>query len=194
MYVPSVFSSGSVDLAWDIAEAFPFALLLVGEEIAPLPLLVDRERRTLRGHVAAANPIATRFAGPARVVFQGPHGYVSPTWYRDAHQHVPTWNYVIAEARGSIRALDPGATRGVVWELCRRFEGEGGYRPERADPDLVRSLLDRIVGFELQVERFEAKVKLSQNRDPEDREGVITALEGGDAASVELARWMRRFA
>ena len=34
-----------------------------------------------------------------------------------------------------------------------------------------------IVGFEIAVDRLEGKVKLSQNRSPEDRRGVVAALE-----------------
>jgi transcriptional regulator len=50
-------------------------------------------------------------------------------------------------------------------------------------------MVEAIVGFELSVERLEGKFKLSQNRRPEDVEGVAKALDAqGDS---ELAAMMR---
>jgi transcriptional regulator len=49
-----------------------------------------------------------------------------------------------------------------------------------------------IVGFEIAIERLLGKFKLSQNRDPEDREGVLRALDArGSAEDLALASFMR---
>ena len=52
----------------------------------------------------------------------------------------------------------------------------------------VSSMLQMIVGFEIEVERLEGKFKLSQNR-PAEVPRVIAALEG--ARQPELASLMR---
>ena len=44
-------------------------------------------------------------------MFQGPQAYVSPGWYPSKQAHgkvVPTWNYVVVQARGRLRAGRPG--------------------------------------------------------------------------------------
>ena len=69
----------------------------------------------LRAHVARANPLWTtaRDDVDALVVFQGPHGYVSPAWYPSKAEHgkvVPTWNYEIVHIHGRLAAHDD-----VVW-------------------------------------------------------------------------------
>ena len=65
----------------------------------------------LRAHVARANPVwsTARDDVDALVVFQGPHGYISPAWYPSKVAHgkvVPTWNYVMVQARGRLRAIE----------------------------------------------------------------------------------------
>jgi transcriptional regulator len=39
------------------------------------------------------------------VIFQGPHAYVSPTWYAAAPA-VPTWNYAVVHADGAARVRE----------------------------------------------------------------------------------------
>jgi transcriptional regulator len=57
--------------------------------------------------------------------------------------------------------------------------------------DRYRDLLDRIVGFEIEITRIEAKFKLSQNRSADDRRGVIAALrDTGLASNAALADLM----
>jgi transcriptional regulator len=57
----------------------------------------------------------------------------------------------------------------------------------------VSGMLNAIVGVEIDIERIEAKHKLSQNRKPADRRGVIAALSASDAAADRsLAQYMMR--
>ena len=183
MYTPPAFRADEA-AAWEIAEAWPFGLLLGGLDATPLPWLVDRAGR-LRGHLAIGNPAAVD--GPAAVIFSGPDAYVSPTWYGSPADHVPTWNYVVARAVGVLRRLDAGETRQVVLDLTERFEPE--WRPT---PAVLDALTRGIVGIELVVERFEAKLKLSQNRSPEDRARVQAALASSGPREQAVAAWMRR--
>jgi transcriptional regulator len=65
----------------------------------------------LGSHVPRANPVWRALDGnlEAVVVFQGPESYVTPSWYpsKQAHGKVaPTWNFVVAHARGNPRAID----------------------------------------------------------------------------------------
>ena len=192
MYLPSMFR-GEPALGWQLAREESFGLLLFGDEVAPLPWLADEAAGTLRGHAAAGNPAAALDGAAVRVVFSGPHGYVTPRWYAEPRAQVPTWNYVVAQAHGTIRRLSEDATRALLRESCARFEpAEGGYDPSWIDPALHDRLLRAIVGLEVTVERMEVKLKLSQNRAPEDRRRVREGFAAAGAAA--LAAWMERLA
>lgn len=149
----------------------------------------------LEGHMARANGHwqALAQAGEALAIFEGPHGYVSPSWYAH-HPSVPTWNYAVVHARGQARILPPEALPGLLDRLSRQYE-DGRPAPWRMGDlpaDYTPKMLAAIVGFEIAVERLEGKFKLSQNRRPEDVEGVIAALER--EGQEELAALMRRHA
>lgn len=189
MYVPKVFA-GAEALGWRVADEESFGLLMAAGDVTPLPFLVDAERRVLRAHAARSNPVRALDGARVSVAFSGPHGYVTPRWYAEPHAHVPTWNYVVACAHGTLRLLDRDATRAVVAETCARFEPEGGYDPSWIPRELHDGLLGAIVGLEIAIDRMEVKLKLSQNRAAEDRRRVREgfAAQGQDA----LAAWMER--
>jgi transcriptional regulator len=114
---------------------------------------------------------------------------VSPTWY-SKHPAVPTWNYAVVHAHGRARLLDEASLHDVVLRLSAHYEA--GNRPPWKMSDLpadyTQSMLDAIVGFEIEVERLEAKFKLSQNR-PADVPRVADALEAqGERELAELMR------
>jgi transcriptional regulator len=198
MYRPALFRLDDRDRALSICERFPFATVVThgehGFEATPVPLLVDRDRGELVGHVARANPIAKRLDGAdALCVFSGPHAYVSPRWYPDP-ANVPTWNYVAVHVTGKARTFDDAAElRAVLAALVTRFEaGEGAPWTLEAAGDLVGELLPAIVGFRVPCAKIEAKLKLSQNRAPADARGALEGLEASaDVEGREVAAWMR---
>jgi transcriptional regulator len=158
-----------------------------------VPLLAGRGgdgRLRLEGHMARANAHWESLESAAEVlaIFGGPHAYVSPSWYAH-HPSVPTWNYAVVHARGKARIVGPEALPALLGRLTRKYE-EGRPAPWRMEDlpaEFTPKLLAAIVGFEIMVERIEGKFKLSQNRRPEDLEGVIAALEGeglGDLAAL----------
>ncbi|WP_341942200.1 FMN-binding negative transcriptional regulator [Microbacterium sp. LWH10-1.2] len=130
------------------------------------------------------------------VVFQGPHGYISPGWYGDV-QAVPTWNYVAVHLSGIPEILSPEENLEVLDRLVDRFEGrmpEPRRMWERPnDESFVQRLAAGTVGFRLTPTRVVAKRKLSQNKPADTVETVIAELEGsGPYAQPDLAREMRR--
>jgi transcriptional regulator len=194
LYTPALFRA-EPDFGWKLAADHPFALLIVPPEplVSPIPFVVDREARVLIGHVARANPIASRIDGArATVVFQGPHAYVSPRWYTQPAAQVPTWNYVSAVLSGTARALDRDALAAMLERLAETFEPDDGWRTSMLDPTFFDGLLRGIVGFSIAVDHIDAKQKLSQNRSPEDRAGVIEGLAG--AGEDDLVARMRAIA
>lgn len=182
MYVPPLFAAEE-HVARAVVGAAPFATLILptpaGVEVAPVPVIWEQDQ--LWGHFARANPV-TRHLDGAEVLlhFHGPHAYVSPTWYADPAAHVPTWNYVAAQVRGPCRVLGPEGARDALLRLTARFDP--GWAP---DPVRLDQLLPAIVAFTVTPVEVSAKLKLSQNRDPDDQRRVRAAI------NPDVAAWMR---
>ena len=107
MQIKPEFAIGDVEQARGIVRAHPFATLVTADLRAThMPCLVDDSADDLAviGHVARADPVAERLGGPLLAIFQGPHGYVSASWYED--ETIPTWNYVILHLRGTPEVFD----------------------------------------------------------------------------------------
>jgi transcriptional regulator len=172
---------GFITLVTLDAEGLPFA--------SHLPVLYRREgeRVLLEGHWARANP-QSRHAGAALAIVLGAHAYISPSWYPDPSQHVPTWNYTVAHLHGRLEIFDTAdALQALVAELSEKYESAVGsdWRFPEAAPGSVDELRG-IVGFRLRVERWQIKAKLNQNHPEENVRGAAAALaaQGGQAAEV----------
>ena len=165
-----------------------------GLDVSHIPFLPERGadgRLRLLGHVARANAQWEALPAAAHVVaiFEGPHAYVSPSWYGE-HPSVPTWNYAVVHAHGRVRLMDEAGLRSLLERLSRHYEGDrpNAWRFSALPGDYVAKMLRAIVGFELEVERLEGKFKLSQNR-PAEIPRVIAALQAeGEAGLAELMR------
>lgn len=164
-----------------------------------MPFVRDGDRLLM--HMARANPHWQAIAPgtPALAVVAGAQAYVSPSWYATKQEHgrvVPTWNYSAVHLTGRATTHhDEAWLRDLVERLTDRHEQhrDDPWRVDDAPADYVRKQLRAIVGVELQVERVEAKAKLSQNRSDADRAGVVRGLEaGGTAPEAAVAAAMRR--
>ena len=127
------------------------------------------------------------------VIIQGPHGYISPGWYANS-EFVPTWNHVTAHLYGTPEILSDAENFDVLDDLVDHFEKR---MPTPVSLDLDEQMARRIakgtVGLRLVVERFDARLKLSQNKAPEVVERIIAALEAdGPFSDPALASEMRR--
>jgi len=123
------------------------------------------------------------------VVVQGPHDYVSPSWYGNG-EFIPTWNHVTAHLYGVPELLSEEENLATLARLTAHFEaGRPSAASLEQDHDLARRVARGTVGMRIRVTRFEARAKLSQNKAPEVRERVIAALEEANPA---LADEMRR--
>jgi transcriptional regulator len=200
LYVPQHFRVDDRDELVAFMREHAFATLVssgeAGLHVSHVPLLVDVDGDAvrLRGHVARGNAQWEALEGAKHVVaiFQGPHAYVSPTWYA-THPSVPTWNYAVVHAHGSARLLEEAELHEVVHELSAKYEA--GNSPPWKMSDLpaayVSSMLAMIVGFEIEVARLDGKFKLSQNR-PVEIARVAERLE--DRGEGEVAHLMREHA
>jgi transcriptional regulator len=200
MYLPAHFEETRLDVLHAFVQRHPFGLLITQSAAGPaangIPFLLDPDGAagfgTLRGHVARANPVWREAATDVAslVVFQGPQGYVSPAFYPSKAEHgkvVPTWNYVMVQARGRLRAVEDAAwLQRLVTRLTERHEGPRAqpWAVTDAPPDYVQSMLRAIVGIEIELTGLSGKWKVTQNRSAADREGVVEGLRtaGGEQA------------
>lgn len=156
-----------------------------------------REDLTIVAHVGRPDDLIHDLgARELLVVFQGPHGYISPSWYGDV-QAVPTWNYVAVHLSGIPEILSPDENLAVLDRLVERFEGgmphPRGMWERPNDEAFVARLAAGTVGFRLTPTRVVAKRKLSQNKPQDTVETVIAELLGdGPYANRPLAAEMRR--
>jgi len=192
MYLPPQFAETRLEELHRIVRENPLGMLVTqaadgGLEANHLPFLLGAEAdgtTVLQAHVARANPLwrEVQPGASALVVFRGAHGYISPNWYpgkQETHRRVPTWNYEVVHAHGSLHVHDDESfVRGVVARLTRQHEaGEPKpWKMTEAPPDYLAQALAQIVGLEIRLVRLDGKRKLNQHHDAADREGAIRAL------------------
>jgi transcriptional regulator len=167
-----------------------------------LPLVLDPEPApfgTLRGHLSKANSQWRDSLAdvPALAIFQGPSAYVTPSWYpsrEETGKVVPTFNYIVVHAHGPLQTFDdPASLEANVRALTALHEAAFAQRwsVDDAPADFIQSQLKGIVGIEIPITRIEGKWKVSQNRVPADRQGVMDGLRAkGDPESLAMADWI----
>jgi transcriptional regulator len=196
MYIPGAFAVEDQTVLYKLIERYSFATLVSVVDGTPfathLPILLDSDKKLLLGHVARANPHWRSFDGAreALAIFQGPHAYISPSWYADVPA-VPTWNYAAVHVYGAPRLLAAEELEDLVARLVSKYE-RAAERPWKDDlpEDFRRQKLKAIVGFEMPIQRLEGKFKFGQNRSPEDRRRMLEQLRAGDAEARSLAAMM----
>jgi transcriptional regulator len=202
MYSPSQFEETRIETLHALIRAHPLGTLITfgqaGLEANHIPFEVHPDPApfgTLRAHVARANSVWRDFSADvgALVVFQGPSAYITPSWYaakRETGKVVPTYNYAVVHAYGSMRAIEDRVwLRALVGRLTDRFEAPRSqpWQVSDAPVDFVDNLLGAIVGLEIPLARLVGKWKMSQNRSATDISGIVDGLrdtQGADAAEV----------
>jgi transcriptional regulator len=191
MYLPAHFEESRPEVLHELMRSHPLGLLVTqdanGLQANAIPFMLEPERGplgTLVAHVARANPLwrEARTDVESMVVFQGPQAYISPAWYptkQETGKVVPTWNYVMVEARGRLRVIDDAAwVHQLVSRLTERHEATQAapWKVSDAPADYIASMQRAIVGIEIELSALQGKWKVSQNRNTAERGGVVAAL------------------
>ena len=164
--------------------------------VSHLPFIFDHaagSKGKLLCHMARANSQWQHLSSCSEVlaVFQGPHAYVSPSWY--SSPGVPTWNYAVVHLRGKPRLIESESELEALVE--RQTHVYESHMPSPWKPNLAGErrikLLNMIVGFEIEITDIQAKFKLSQNRPPEDQQSVVEKLgQSSNQTEVAMAKFM----
>ena len=192
MYLRPAFAETDIEKIIALIEANPFGVLIThgagGMAASHVPFLVERagESLILSAHFGAPNAqCADLDGGQALAIFTGPHAYISPGWYK-TQPAVPTWDYVAVHIHGTLQAVND------LPEVSAMLRTLAVHDPERFDLDALpekfrAAMIAGIRAFRLPAQRIEAQWKMSQNRSPADRQGVIAALRRqGDEAVAAL--------
>lgn len=199
MYIPKHYMIQNEDIIYEIIDQHGFGTLFSqhnGEPCAThLPLNLNKEEKTLYGHLARANE-QWKDAVDQQVlaVFQGPHCYISPSWY-ETNKAVPTWNYVAVHVYGQLEIIKDNRT--IVKSLSNSVEKyekpESSYQLKDVDASFVEGLSRGIVAFKMNITKIEAQAKLSQNHSVERRKRVIQHLEEScQHDNMQVAELMKR--
>jgi len=190
MYTPQSFKENRLEVLHELIRSNPFGLLVSNGEEGPLATsipfcLVDNGAQfgMLQAHLARANPHWKTIDGQnVLVVFQGADAYISPSWYPSKDEHgkvVPTWNYVMIQARGNVRVIeDPSWLKRQITALTNQQEASrpNPWKVSDAPESYIDAEIKGIVGLEIQINHLEGKWKVSQNRNMQDRKGAAENL------------------
>lgn len=209
MYIPKHFEVSDPALLQDLIRNRPLATVVthgragLSANLIPLHLATDpAPYGTLRGHVARANPLLadTQEACPTLAIFHGPERYITPSWYPTKREHgkvVPTWNYAVVQAHGTLRAVDdPGWLREQLAHFTRQHESAlpHPWSIHDAPAAYVDQIIQAVVGVEMVVERLVGKWKISQNQPPQNRDSVVRHLRAtGEADAAWMADQMEKW-
>lgn len=177
----------------------PWATLIShhdGEIVAShYPMLLDESTDQLAvvTHVGRPDDLIHGLGGgEVLVIFQGAHGYVSPSWYEPESSRAPTWNFTAAHCWGTPQILSTEDNLEVLVRLTAHFE-QHVDEPMWLDPEWARPVSRGTVGLRIPIDRFVCKVKMSQDKDPQSVQNVIDALRApGHYRQPELADDMER--
>ncbi|MDE2200004.1 MAG: FMN-binding negative transcriptional regulator [Rhodospirillales bacterium] len=192
MYLRPVFTETDIDRIAGLIAAHSFGVLVTqgaeGMTASHVPFVVGREAGglVLTAHLAAANPQCAALAGGAALaIFGGPHAYIAPGWYA-TQPAVPTWDYAAVHVHGTLEPVDDEAgVTGILEALAK--DDPMGFTVAGMPAKYRTAMFAGIRAFRLPAARIEAQWKMSQNRSPADRAGVITALRArGEEAVATL--------
>jgi transcriptional regulator len=204
MFVRPCWRPQALDDAYQLIDEYPWALLVNNGDEGPLvtniPLLLDRKRGsygTLLGHLARANEHADALfatTAPTLAVFHGPYSYVTPSWY--PNRDMPgTYYYTAVHCYGRIRPQNEAELEATLKLLNDRMEKPiaRGWRMDEVPHSEITRRLPNIAGFELEIERLEAKFKLGQDEPRKDAMAVADRLAASpDSSQRRLGEAVRR--
>ncbi|MGK9430290.1 FMN-binding negative transcriptional regulator [Bacillus atrophaeus] len=201
MYIPKYYKVTNVDEIWDFVQNNSFGTIVTtaqGKPIAThLPLQLMKEGNTyyLTGHIAYGNPQWRTFetCEDVLVMFQGPHAYISSSWYEK--ENVPTWNYQAVHLYGTASILNEEELKHDLTMLLQKYEKhrKNPILWDKLSPQLLESQLKGIVGFKIKVGEIQASYKLSQNRNETDYMNIIDQLRNeGNPNSKQMAELMEK--
>ena len=193
MYPPPYHQTQDQQKMIALMKAFPFAMLVSAKEGTPfvthIPIIYNDETGKLVAHIDKYNPqVETLIDGAeVTVVFKGPDTYISPSVYTT--KQLPTWNYIIVHITGTLTLInDPEAAKDTMVAMTKYLEGpEEKFVLEKDDKRMKRAI-NYIQAFDITITHWDGKLKLSQDKIPQDQENAKQVLL--KKSSKDIARFI----
>lgn len=198
MYIPKDFANHDQASIKAFIQQHSFATLISADEnkcpvATHLPFIIDvsSDDWIFYTHISKQNPHKKLFENNNHlVVFQAPHAYISPSFYTST-QNVPTWNYVAVHCYGKIKQLHNNQHKWLLEKSIDHFEKEYKIQWNNLDENYKKNLMNGIIAIAFEVDKVQAKEKLSQNKTTEERLRIAKNLAASlDAAAKETAKYM----
>jgi transcriptional regulator len=194
MYVPKQFQESRIERLAEAIRDIELATVVTAVEgryyTSHIPMIFKQSsgQMFLEGHVARANDHWTAVVeGRASIAtFMGPQTYISPSWYETKREHgrvVPTWNYLVVQADGVLRAIESRDWLLAHLDELTRLNESHRNNPWglRDAPDgFIENLSKAVVGLRLEIQSMTGCWKMIQHRSQGDRSGAIAGLLESD--------------
>ena len=203
MYVPRNMRMLDPQILQQFMERYDFGLLLSRDlQVSHLPFVYqlassgqdpESDLGYLVGHMARANPQWKICDGnQVSVVFNGPHAYISPTWYGQPPA-VPTWNYAAVQCFGVFELCTTQETPQALAEIVQQHEPQL-LQDKALMPDAyIDKLSKAIVAFRIRLTAIQGKEKLGQHKTQTEQQGVYRGLRDSEHPdATALADYMDR--
>lgn len=201
MYIPKYFENNNINDLLDFIERYNFSTLIAvnngAVEISHVPVMLDRKKGKLGvlcWHLAKQNKQSLLFNENNQVtfIFQGPHSYISPSWYK-TYPNVPTWNYSVVHVYGVPKKITKEELSNDLDKFVSHHESMLEINKKYIIPeDHKTKLLEYIDGFHLEITHIEGKFKLGQNHNSEDQVSVLNELlnQHANYSALSLAEFI----
>ncbi|MBL0848340.1 FMN-binding negative transcriptional regulator [Mammaliicoccus fleurettii] len=200
MYIPKHYKENDIQEIKSFMLEHQFVTIITNDGDKPIathiPINIHEKNGEIyvTGHLAKNNDQwrLLNKASNVLIIFQGPHAYISSTWYEK--EDVPTWNYQSVHVYGDSRLLSESELIEDLTYLLNKYEGhrENGATWDNMSEN-TRKQINGIIGFEIEVKEIQAAYKLSQTRTEQDKNNIISKLkESGDHLDIAIAKIMNR--
>ena len=167
-----------------LMQMYPLAMInsCMNNEIesthTPLVYQPNEQLGVLIGHIDKYNLQLEHFKNntAVQIIFNGPQVYISPSVYSTTQ--LPTWNYFKAHLKGTlILENDREKVKQSLINMTAFLEGDQPKYSLEPDNPRMEAALDYIVGFRIEINSWEGKYKISQDKKKEDRERAKVAMQ-----------------
>jgi transcriptional regulator len=200
MYIPPAYQETDPARIRAFVTGHSFGVLVSKGDRFPMATHIPLEWHTengvdyLVGHIAKANAQWHDFKKQPEVlaIFQGPHSYVSSSWYEN--EEVPTWNYIAAHIQGRLIRMDDTELMEHMVTMVNKYEAIARHPVDlqKMSPKTLKQIRG-VVGFKIKIEKCYAASKLSQTRSTSEQETIVDELRKlDDSGSQGIADAMDR--
>ena len=190
MYPPKKHQDSDKKHLIQVIKTYPLATVISVKNNKPLvthlPLIYRESDGKLIGHIDIYNPQTEvlQNQNDITILFSGPQCYISPSIYTTTQ--LPTWNYIKVHLTGTVSRIDnKDQLKQSLITMTEFLEApDHKYVLELDNPRLDKNL-DYIKLFEISIDTWEGKFKLSQDKKPKDTEHARNELLKTNQASIK---------